>query len=343
MSLFGKILTFLNVLAAIGFFAMAGMDWGKRYAWAEAVLEHQLVIEGVPLDDHDLDLEGNPKSKNLRDQAVQRLFQPAGGQPVKTQVEEVQRVKAKLQQRIDDSGAKGTKAERLAEVLMHFVTSKKERDRVKQLGSDEKNTDELQSELDQLFSDVLAEGEASKHPPAERRALIAHVLFCASDILRLDEENPPPGLVSSKAYQRALVTTGLVSCTHEIKEETTRLTKFTEDVRASMARDREAFLAAHRTILAQVEDLAEKCERQKGVLKYQTELADKQRTLVEARRAEVIRMQKELAAAQEATQEQLNTQSAMESDLQKSRREQRDAFEKNVQLERQLRVLEKGR
>src|SRR5947209_19631368 len=99
MSMLGRILLFLNVLAALGFFVVAGMDWGKRYQWAEAALEHRLVVDGLPLDDAAKDREGKPASKDLREDTVKKLFASAGGPPVHTQIEEVKRIKDELQKR----------------------------------------------------------------------------------------------------------------------------------------------------------------------------------------------------------------------------------------------------
>jgi hypothetical protein len=350
MSIWGKILIFANVLAAIGFLVVAGMDWGKRKAWAEAVLEHQLVIDGVPLDDQEKDREGNPRSKDLKDQALGQLFQQAGGSPSKTQIEELQRVKQQLQARIDAPDPKRTKAQKLAEVLVALATTTKDRERIRQLAADEKNveknTEQLQGEFDQAFNEPAAGGQGSgpsKHTPEQRRQMIAHLLCATADVLRKDEADPPPSLAESKAYKRALATTGLVACSREVEDEATNMQRFFQDVRDGMARDRAAYVQASRTLLGQIEDLAEKVERQKGVLSLQTELLDKQQTLVGNREADLLQLGKDLNAAVEATKDELAKQERMEKELFKSRREDRDAFEKNLQLERQLRSLEKGR
>jgi hypothetical protein len=346
MSLFGKILIFLNVLAAIGFLVVAGMDWGKRKAWSEAVLEHQLLIDGVPVDEQEKDREGNPRFKDFKDQALQRLYQPAGGPPSRTQVEEVQRVKQQLQARIDAPDPKQTKAQKLAEVLVALATTTKDRERIRQLAADEKNTEQLQGEFDQAFNEPTGGDEGSgrpKHTPEERRQMIAHLLCATADVLRKDEADPPPTLAESKAYKRALATTGLVACSREVEDEAVDMQHFFQDVRDGMGRDRAAYVEASRSLLGQIEDLAEKVERQKGVLSLQTELMDKQQTLVGIRAAELLQLGKDLKAAEEATADELAKQERMEKELYKSRRADRDASEKNLQLERQLRSLEKGR
>jgi hypothetical protein len=149
--------------------------------------------------------------------------------------------------------------------------------------------------------------------------------------------------MASKAYQRIVTVCGLDTCIGEVNDQADLTLRLTEDVRHGMALDRERFLAADRGLLAQIQDLSEKVERQKSFLNLENVLLDNQKTLVGKRQAEVDRMEKELAAAQEKTKEELKVQARMEDQLFKSRREDRDAFENNLKLEQQLRSLEKGR
>ena len=51
MSGFGKLLAVLNVLAAIAFVVFAGMDWGQRQRWAYAAYLHDVIVDGLPIDD----------------------------------------------------------------------------------------------------------------------------------------------------------------------------------------------------------------------------------------------------------------------------------------------------
>jgi hypothetical protein len=360
MSLFGKILTIFNVLAAIGFFAMAGMDWQKRQAWAESVLQHKMLLDGVPLDEQEKDLEGNPRFKDLQEKSVQKLFQQAGagGAPAKekwTQVEELKKVKAELVARIENADAKGpkgekqTKIERLRDILLTLATSTKEREELKKLAADEKNAEKNYETLETRFNQLFDEPTLSPAPPApprhtpeERREMIAHLVCATADIRRLDEDGTP-AFTESKAYRRALATTGLEACSREVEAEAAALQHFTDDVRADMTRDREVFVSKYHDRLAEVEDLSEKVARLLGQLKLITDMVDKQRTLVEFRRAEVDKLEKALAAAREATREQLAIQMRMEKELFKARQEQRDNSEANTVLEQRVRTLEKGR
>ncbi|HMF10828.1 MAG TPA: hypothetical protein VKE94_00940, partial [Gemmataceae bacterium] len=101
MSLLGKILAVVNVVAAIGFIYLAASDYGKRQQWSYAVYRHDLAIDGLPLDDKDTDVDGRPRVKDLSKATLTEVFQPAGGQPVETQMAELQRVQDDLTAKID--------------------------------------------------------------------------------------------------------------------------------------------------------------------------------------------------------------------------------------------------
>ena len=357
MSLAGKLLLFVNVLMAAGFFYMAGLDWGKRQAWADAVLQHRLVIDGVPVDDQEKDSEGNPRVKDFKDADLQQAYQKAGGDVSRTQVDEVKKVKAKVQQWVEDPAAKGTKAQKLALVLMQLSPTIEDYEKLKKRWEDpaanDPPEDQLQAAVDQAFEGAISPRAQVKNPdgnvqeqertPAQRRQAICHLLFAMSKILAQTETPPPQDLMASRAYQRIVTVCGLETCAGEVSDQVARTQRLTEDVRAGMGRDREAFLSADRILLAQIEDLSEKVARQRAFLKAQNDLKDNQQKLVDVRKDEVNRMTKELGAAQAATKEELDRAAKMEAGLFKSRREQRDAFEKNLQLEQQLRSLEKGR
>jgi hypothetical protein len=68
MSLFGKILAVLNLLGAAGLIYFASADYAKRQAWAHAYTRAELLLNGIPLDEKELD-----SSSQL---AVERLGGP---------------------------------------------------------------------------------------------------------------------------------------------------------------------------------------------------------------------------------------------------------------------------
>ena len=50
MTLLGKILAALNVLAALAFATLLVMAYGKRQAWSFAVFRHDVQLLGLPIE-----------------------------------------------------------------------------------------------------------------------------------------------------------------------------------------------------------------------------------------------------------------------------------------------------
>src|SRR5262249_60967216 len=120
---FGKILLFLNVLAAIGFFFLASLDLAKREAWADAALQHKILIDGLPVDEQEKDLQGNVLFQDLRQPALTQLFSKSGGDPPKTQLEEVRKVQSKYQSLLNQQENDQKKVQFLARILLDRATS----------------------------------------------------------------------------------------------------------------------------------------------------------------------------------------------------------------------------
>ncbi len=129
MSLFGKILAVLNVLAAIGFVCVAALDYGKRQAWSHAVFMGDLLINGLPLDAQEVGPDGKPLSERLGETQRGRLFERAGGQPVATQEAEVARVRDRVNSAVTAGDAK-SQAGTLARVLLPFAETNLQRERL---------------------------------------------------------------------------------------------------------------------------------------------------------------------------------------------------------------------
>ncbi len=73
MTLFGKILIFLNLLAFGAFAYFASVDWQKHQEWALAAFTHEIKITGLPLDYAD------PKPTDINEDQVAFLFRGEQG------------------------------------------------------------------------------------------------------------------------------------------------------------------------------------------------------------------------------------------------------------------------
>ncbi len=356
MSLLGKLLAVLNVLAAVGFFAMAGYDWQKKQEWADTLQQSEIVVNGLPVDSADKDREGHPRSQNLRNGALNQLFQKSGGNPVKTQQDEVDRVRNALQAQIDGAGDK--KAQELNKVLYFLATTEDQRDRFAAAlvtPNPNPNVEELQKQFNDAFdwvkqvpavnvTDSYKKPQQAELPLDVKRQRIAGLLFRLTPVLMQQEENAAQlDLLASRAYNRFLAVVGLSAAVRAVDERALVLQTFYDNVDARITRDRNSFLAAQRSLLEQIKDLQGKVEVQKLFLKEQSDLAAREKSLTAARQETLTKLQTDLADAQAATKKALDRQAEMEQKLFTSRKDFRNAFRKNEELEKQIRELEKGR
>jgi hypothetical protein len=129
MSLFGKILTILNLLGAAALVYLASVDYGVRQQWAYVAFRYELMLQGIPLDGNQLEKRGIPVVELLSDEVLRETFANVGGAPSRTQLDEV----ASVRTRIDAAVAaqqtdKRAQSVVLANILMPFADTLLERD-----------------------------------------------------------------------------------------------------------------------------------------------------------------------------------------------------------------------
>ena len=102
MSLFGKILAIFNVLAAIAFFSIGAMDYSQRTQWTYSHFRHQFALHGLPVsdDENSWRLAGRTIKSDLTQNTLDDLFRSVGGNPSKSQIDEVEKAKATVQAEI---------------------------------------------------------------------------------------------------------------------------------------------------------------------------------------------------------------------------------------------------
>ncbi|MFO0930636.1 MAG: hypothetical protein U0736_27000 [Gemmataceae bacterium] len=129
MSTLGKVLALLNVLGALGLGFVALLDYNKRQAWAYSVFRHELVLRGLPITDQELDTDQHPLVDRMSEETLQDLFKQAGANPVLTQVQEVERLKGQLDQRLQAVAAsKPGQANLYARILLPLADAYLERE-----------------------------------------------------------------------------------------------------------------------------------------------------------------------------------------------------------------------
>lgn len=101
MKMLGLVLAVLNIFGAIAFVVVGLMDYAKREAWAYANLTQDVLVDGLPLDNAQLDPYGVPLKDKLSNDTIKAWF-PTN--PVSTQVDEVNRVKKLTDAQISGAG-----------------------------------------------------------------------------------------------------------------------------------------------------------------------------------------------------------------------------------------------
>jgi hypothetical protein len=345
MSLFGKVIALLVLVTGGALFFVAGMDWAKRQQWADATRQVEIMLKGLPVDEKETDTQDVPKVADLRKPLLDTLFAKAGGSPVKTQMEEVDRVKRKLEESINGAPDRPAQVKELAGILLALAETNADRERYLQLIDKpaEDQFDALQSAFNLAFDDAKKQGAPEKGAKAAqdlRRAAIAHLLFRVADVLWQKENPAPPGLLESKTYDRLLMVVGLEALAGEVDRRADQLKTAAQDVRDGIDRDRNTFLDAHRRQVQGLMDAADELDRRQGLLKIQANLVADQKRVVALRQADFDRMTEDLKKAQDLTRKKIDSQMKMEQELFKDRQDLRDAYSANQELERTIRALE---
>jgi hypothetical protein len=118
MSLFGKILAIVNILAIVGVLALFSMNYNQRLKWQYEVFLGDLRINGLPIDDKEIDAQNRIAKEEISPKAQQDLFKQASpSTAVVTQKDEVARVRRELDNQIQTAADKNKQIAVLARIL----------------------------------------------------------------------------------------------------------------------------------------------------------------------------------------------------------------------------------
>jgi hypothetical protein len=129
MSLFGKILTIINLLGAAGLVYLASVNYGIRQQWAYTVLRYDVMLQGVPLESGEMDRRGLLIVDQLTEETLRELYSNVGGNPSRTQLDEVNAVRTRIDGAVAaQEGDKRAQSLLLSGILMPFADTLLERD-----------------------------------------------------------------------------------------------------------------------------------------------------------------------------------------------------------------------
>jgi hypothetical protein len=350
MSLFGKVLVGLNLLVAALFGFLVLQDWGRRQAWEYQVFRHEVALRGLPVEGNDegWELVQSP-TRDLTDATLADMFKPAGGNPVRTQQQEVETLRKNVIDRLTDSKTAEEKLNAVAGSLLALAESGEERDRIwqqvlavraerdpnaraQQAG---KLADQFVIELNGIFDRVLQPLQTADNPArpsralAEKRQAIAHLLY-----------NLQPDAAD---HQRVQVVVGLEAYVREADSQALALADMSQRVQRLMDDDRTAFELQYHPLVQRIRLLSEQLHELQGKLKEQQEVKQKHNELVQARETDAEELRKQIEKARAdlavAVAKQTETEKALFAALQKGR----DAMKENLKLEQDIRRHETGR
>jgi uncharacterized coiled-coil DUF342 family protein len=335
MSIFGKVLAILNVLAAFGLAYAALLDWTQRQSWAYHVYRMDFPAKGLPVDQDEIDSDGHRRIDNISDATIQEVLKPVGGlegaatvlPEDKTQLREVKRVHDKLKNEIDRQPNEAAKREKLKSVLLPLADTLSERQKL-----DNKKLDELMGDFEKAFAAVTGKAGQGREPEDTRR-LIAHLLFCTTQA-----DSQP-----ERARERVAVVVGLKAFTHEVNLRAHALQQMGHQLQAEMVADRSQFDREQRRILGELELLARDLDERKEELDRRQTLVNRHTALVKAREADIVELKKQIDAAGEATKTALTELAKEQGRLFGVQSQVGEDLEKNSRLEQQMRTIENAR
>lgn len=341
MSLWGKIFAVLNIVAAVGFVVVAGMDWGQRQRWAYSVFRHDLFVKGLPIDAQERDADGSPRVDRLTPATLNAILPSGTGPQVTTQQDEVKRLRQLIEGKINGNDVPGTPGQKLARYLRPLASTARQRDSLTGYMAAPPNEDvtkQLQADFDQEFAGVNEVGaDGAKHSTQQRKENAARLLFCLGEALH---EDPNVDYFTTPAYKRFVNVVGLEGAARAADDESLVVQKMTEESVNAHAAELSQFVSDVDSAIYRAQGLGDAVQRQERFLKVKESEIAKAKLLVEARKEQIDALKKELAEFQGKTAQSLAEQAKAEQEIMDRLIELRDTGRKNQELEREIRRLE---
>ena len=334
MSLFGKILAVFNVLAAIAFLVLAGMDYSKRQNWSHSYFRHQVAIHGLPVVDSDDSwrLPGLSIADNLGRKSVDELFQSVGGNGVKTQLQAIEQIKQQVEGEVNGAGDDGARRAVITRYLVPLARTGEEREKYQQLLRDPgQSTDTLRDQLLGLIGLATSEADmtGARRDLESRRRAIADVLYNIS---------PDAGW-----HARVQTVVGLQHYTGAADRQAANLQQMTARLGTAIRDEQATFVRDYQSVIPQLQLLQEQVKDIDAQLKEQQDLLQKHTVLKNARQTEVAEYQRKIEDARAKAAAEMATLQGLQRQLFAMQQEIAVAQAKNQELERALRTSETGR
>src|SRR5262245_25675067 len=344
MNLFGKILVIFNILAAIAFFVIGAMDYSQRSQWTYSHFRHQIALHGLPIanEDNTWRLPGRSISSDLSENTLDDVFKaipaPFGGNPSKTQIDELTKVESAIQNDVNAAPSIAEKSAVLARYLVPIQKSGAEREAIiaqLRAAKDPAAIEALWKTLDAAFQDAKSDtsngapGQQARRDLPERRRLIADLLY------NLRPDNP--------WHARVQAVVGLNEYSAAADRQADRLAKAAERTRTAIAEERTQFVKDYLSLLPELEALSKELKRYDERAAEQKSLLNRATALKNTRTAEVAELNTKIQDATRIAAAETAALQALEQRLFAVQKQLAAAQDENQKLERDIRAQETGK
>ena len=344
---FAKVLVFLNVLMAGVFLVLATLDFNARRPWAYQVLLAELGEDGLPLDESDPGPRRVevPLYADINNDDLMRDLFPKGEKIVKTQEEEVQRLKKVVSDDLDK--AKDDEKElrgRFRALILPLALTLEERDYWQERINKDDDLAALKADFLREFfdralikDDVEAKPEMSdwlarakpevykneKYIKLTRRQRIAHLLYNIST-----------------AHTRTMHVIGLKAYVHEADLQAARLRDMALRMRMAMVDERSNFEMEYQRLQQRLLTLLEELEAKKLYLADKTGVRDRTKDLVKIREEDKKTLVAQTGDTETALKAALEDQTSVEQQIFDTQKRLGDLQAKTEALHRYIGRLE---
>jgi hypothetical protein len=316
MGMLGKALAVVNVVAAIAFMCVLGLDYGRRQAWTFANLQQDFIINGLPVDDKELDVQGFPLADSVGPRMKRELFAAAPGLDVSTQVAYVQIRQGQLQ------------GDQAKAALLNLAENAAQRAEFRAM-----DDNQVAARLDQEFQRVLSPSKTGTAGEGlsltERRQAIAHLLFTTS--------------LTDEDRNRALAVVGLSSYVRAVNSQANNCDKMIQVFNSQITSDRTLFEVKRKALMEKIFALAERVQKLKQDLEKQTAVREQHKVLVKKRTDDKAELLKNIASTREAVKAASDQLKKIEDETFAAEKAVTVTDQRNQELERTLESLELGR
>ncbi len=346
MSLLGKVLAVLNLAALLGFVYMAAVDFQMRQAWSYAVLRWDVALDGMPVDQTDVDQHGRPRYLNFTEGLCNELVNDA---TIQTQEEYLDKRKQELLARIDDDTVKPSKVDKTVDVLVVLALTQAQREAYHASRNDKSldNAKKLRGQLDERFEAL------SKITDHEGKKLtIGRTLVSLLDLLPTDAEkkqraedwakpaNQQADPAADPGYRRALNVIGTRTMARVLDLQAKEFLTMAISVGEVRQQVRTSFVYQHQSMIGDLMNREHQLQDQKDKLAVVAAQATEAETKAGLQERLVKDKRDELETKRDLTANALERLSAEQEKLYAVRLRLRDANQKNQKMEQAIRKLE---